>query len=155
MQLMLFNPVLFVCTSFHMILQSSASYCICKDRNNQVILKMQKKITGKFENLDVRFSMLGWSGCHVTLRKNASQNMLTITSKQRGSQVDMYLLNVMVFSLILFTYLYSCSVKWKPAWKHSLKVENALLVYIFLWLLQSVIIATYFSWYQSARLQWT
>lgn len=45
-----FNPVLFVCISFNAILQNSASYCICKDRNNQLILKMQKKITGKSEN---------------------------------------------------------------------------------------------------------
>lgn len=62
--------------------------------------------------------------------------MLTVVSKQKASEVDLYLLNVMVFSLILFTYLYSCSIKWKLACKQNLKVENTLLVYIFLWLLQ-------------------
>lgn len=135
-QLMLFNPALFGYTFFHVILTCSASRCICKDRTNQVILKLQKTLAGKFENLGVQFGMLGWSRCRVTLRKNISQNMLSITSKQRGSEVDMYLLNVTVFSLILFTYLYSGSIKWKPAWKHSLKIGRALLVYIFLWLLQ-------------------
>lgn len=92
---------------------------------------MQKNITGKLENLAMKFNILSSSECHDTLRKNTSQNMLTIASKQKGLEVDMYLLNVKVFSLILFMYVCSCSIKLKPAWKHSLKVENALLVYVF------------------------
>lgn len=43
-------------------------------------------------------------------KKSISQNMLSTTTNLRGLEIDMYLLNVMLFSLIVFAYLYFSSI---------------------------------------------